>query len=166
MTKKQAAGTGVSTKMNTLSLVSDSAASRIASSRVPTSLATEPTSDIEGLAELLSGCNLYSQLHVADSWCSEMGFDSVSEVQEAGCSEQLAAALMLKPGKAKLLKARLEGVAQVGAPMSLHHEVEELRRQLAELREASHMVSRLPATNTLVSDDESSEEEYVMRHGL
>ena len=50
-------------------------------------------------------------LSAARAWCASEGFDDASEVREVGAESELVAALHLKPGKARLLRKRLDDLA-------------------------------------------------------
>lgn len=60
-----------------------------------------------GLADLLCGCNLADKLEAAAAWCAEQAVESTADIKESKLEDEFAAALQLKPAKAKILVAKL-----------------------------------------------------------
>ena len=69
---------------------------------------SELGSCVEGLAELLHGCNLSGSMAAAGAWFEEQGLDTVAELKKARMEADFVAALQLKPGKERVLLADID----------------------------------------------------------
>ena len=69
---------------------------------------SELGSCVEGLAELLHGCNLSGSMAAAGAWFEEQGLDTVAELKKARMETDFVAALQLKPGKERVLLADID----------------------------------------------------------